>query len=141
MTNSRYSRNRLYISESDQKKIREYKIFLGGAGIGSKIAECALRMGFENITIVDGDNVEDSNLNRQNYLTGDIAEPKTDGIKSRLLSINPEANIVVHNCYINEANVDSLISGHDVFINALDFTSDIPFVLTTSVEKIISLVI
>lgn len=141
MTNSRYSRNRLYISESDQKKIREYKVFLGGAGIGSKIAECALRMGFENITIVDGDNVEDSNLNRQNYLTGDIAEPKTDGIKSRLLSINPEANIVVHNCYINEANVDSLISGHDVFINALDFTSDIPFVLTTSVEKIISLVI
>jgi len=37
---------------------------LGGAGIGSIIAECALRFGFENIVIVDGDRVELSNLNR-----------------------------------------------------------------------------
>lgn len=63
----KYSRNRIYVNESEQKLIKNYRILLGGAGIGSIIAECALRFGFENITIVDGDRVEESNLNRQNY--------------------------------------------------------------------------
>jgi len=62
----RYSRNRIYVTLEEQEKIKRYRILLGGAGIGSIIAECALRFGFENITIVDGDRVELSNLNRQN---------------------------------------------------------------------------
>lgn len=66
----RYSRNRLYVSEREQSIIKYYKIFLGGAGIGSIVAECALRLGFEHITIVDGDKVEESNLNPS--LTGKI---------------------------------------------------------------------
>ena len=52
------------MSKREQSIIKDYKIFLGGAGIGSIIAECALRFGFEHITIVDGDKVEESNLNR-----------------------------------------------------------------------------
>ncbi|TGX79503.1 hypothetical protein E5358_14850 [Palleniella muris] len=69
----RYSRNRIYVNAEEQKKVRNTRILLGGAGIGSIIAECALRFGFENITIVDGDKVELSNLNRQNYTEGDIS--------------------------------------------------------------------
>ena len=53
----RYSRNRLYVSKREQSIVKDYKIFLGGAGIGSIVAECALRFGFEHITIVDGDKV------------------------------------------------------------------------------------
>ncbi|MGV4415094.1 ThiF family adenylyltransferase [Chryseobacterium sp. T1] len=59
----RYSRNRLYISDEEQNLIKHIPILLAGSGIGSNIAECALRLGFENITIVDGDVVEISNLN------------------------------------------------------------------------------
>ena len=40
----RYSRNRIYVSEEEQEKIRRTRILLGGAGIGSIIAECALRL-------------------------------------------------------------------------------------------------
>ena len=58
----RYSRNRLYVSEREQSIIKHYKILLGGAGIGSIIAECALRFGFEHITIIDGDKVEETIL-------------------------------------------------------------------------------
>lgn len=54
------------MSEKEQSLIKDYNIFLGGAGIGSIVAECALRFGFEHITIVDGGKVERSNLNRQN---------------------------------------------------------------------------
>ena len=74
----RYNRNRIYVSEEEQEKVRETRILLGGAGIGSIIAECALRFGFENIVIVDGDRVELSNLNRQNYVKSDIGKSKAD---------------------------------------------------------------
>ena len=79
----RYSRNRLYMSEKEQSVIKDYKIFLGGAGIGSIVAECALRFGFEHITIVDGDKVEQSNLNRQNYTENDIGRYKALDFKDK----------------------------------------------------------
>lgn len=36
----RYCRNRLYMSEREQNMVKDYKIFLGGAGIGSIVAKC-----------------------------------------------------------------------------------------------------
>ena len=84
----RYERNRIYLSEDNQKKIKSYRVLLAGASIGSNIAEILLRIGFESLTIVDGDIVEDSNLNRQNYSYSDIGLPKVEALKDRLLSIN-----------------------------------------------------
>lgn len=124
----RYSRNRIYVSESEQNLIKNVRILLGGAGIGSIIAECALRFGFENITIVDGDRVEESNLNRQNYACEDIGKYKAESLANRLLQINPQAKIQYHSVFINHDNVRQLIVGHDIAVNALDFKSDIPFV-------------
>lgn len=122
----RYSRNRLYLTSDDQNLLKNYPIFLGGAGIGSIIAENLLRFGFETITIVDGDTVELSNLNRQNYTEKDIAKPKVEALKERLLSINSCAKISIHNCFINPNNLQELVKGHKIAVNALDFTSDIP---------------
>ena len=87
--NDRYSRNRLYVTEEEQNQIKDIPILLAGSGIGSNIAECALRFGFENITIIDGDVVENSNLNRQNYTFYDISEYKAETLYNRLKSINP----------------------------------------------------
>ena len=98
--NTRYDRNRVYLTSEDQEIIKNYPIILGGSGLGSIIAECALRFGFENITIVDGDKVELSNLNRQNYTEDDIATTKVSAIKKRLLSINKNAIINVHDCFL-----------------------------------------
>ncbi|SIS47922.1 ThiF family protein [Zobellia uliginosa] len=122
----RYQRNRIYIDDKEQEIVKDYPIILAGSGIGSVIAECALRLGFENITIIDGDKVERSNLNRQNYTEDDISSSKVEAIKSRLKAINNEANIKVYNSFITEANVEEFVKGHKVAINALDFTSDIP---------------
>lgn len=123
----RYSRNMLYLSEEEQTKIRNFRILLGGAGIGSVIAECALRFGFESITIVDGDKVELSNLNRQNYVSGDIGKYKAECLGKRLKRINSQADIRIVNEFITKDNIDEIISGNDIAINALDFTSNIPF--------------
>ena len=124
----RYERNRIYISDKDQAKIKDFRVLLAGAGIGSNVAETLLRIGFETITLVDGDVVEESNLNRQNYTEEDVRKPKVEALKNRLLSINPKAQISTINTFINHDNVRDIIVGHDVAINALDFKNDIPFV-------------
>lgn len=123
---SLYSRNRIYITPEQQEKIRNTRILLGGAGLGSEIAECALRLGFEKITIIDGDRVELSNLNRQNYTREDIGKYKAESLALRLLSINPYADIRFHNEFITAKNVAQLINNCDIAINALDFKDDTP---------------
>ncbi len=124
----RYIRNRIYIDDKKQVIIKNIPILLGGCGIGSIIAECALRLGFENITIIDGDQIELSNLNRQNYTTKDVKLNKALTLKNRLLEINPEAIINAHNFFITKDNISPLVKGHKIAINALDFSSDVPLV-------------
>jgi molybdopterin/thiamine biosynthesis adenylyltransferase len=124
----RYARNRIYISKEVQQRIKDVKIVFAGCGIGSVIAECVLRMGFENITIIDGDMVELSNLNRQNFLHEDIGKSKAGCIRKRLLDINPCASITTYNFFLDKKNINALLDGCNVAINALDFQSDIPFI-------------
>lgn len=133
--NTRYDRNRIYLTIEDQEIIKNYPIILGGSGLGSIIAECALRFGFENITIVDGDKVELSNLNRQNYTEDDIATTKVSAIKKRLLSINKNAIINVHDCFLTIENTEEYIGDHKIAINALDFNSDVPLFFDEVCQK------
>lgn len=119
-----YSRNRIYVSEQEQNVIKDYKIFLGGAGIGSIVAECALRLGFEHITIVDGGKIEKSDLNCQNYTEKDVDRYKAECLAERLLSINPNAHIEYLTEYISHENIEELVNGYDVAVNSLDFSDD-----------------
>lgn len=131
----RYSRNRLYISQQKQEKIKHIPILIGGCGLGSNIAECILRLGFEKITIVDGDNVELSNLNRQNYVENDISKPKVQQLYQRLKSINPEAKISTFPNFITEKNIDEILEGHHIAINSLDFDSNIPLIFDKKCQE------
>ncbi|KKO88724.1 MULTISPECIES: HesA/MoeB/ThiF family protein [Sphingobacterium] len=124
----RYIRNSIYIKEEEQQQIKDFPVLIGGCGIGSYIAECLLRMGFENLTIVDGDIIELTNLNRQNYTNKDIGAKKVLTLQDRLYAINPEAKITVFPEFISKDNLYDIDLNHKVAINALDFSSDIPFV-------------
>lgn len=131
----RHTRNRLYITPEEQELIKNTPILLGGAGIGSVIAECLLRLGFETLTIIDGDLVESSNLNRQNYIEKNISKPKVEAVKERLLSINSNAKITIHNCFLTPENVEDYIKDYKIAINALDFTSDVPLLFDSVCQK------
>lgn len=131
----RHIRNRLYITPEKQETIKNTPILLGGAGIGSVIAECLLRLGFETLTIIDGDIVELSNLNRQNYTEKNISQPKVEALKERLLAINSNAKITVHNCFLTPENVEEHITDYKIAINALDFTSDVPLMFDSICQK------
>jgi len=127
MKTSRYSRNRIYLSNQDQQKIQSVRILIGGLGLGSVIAECALRMGFEKLLLIDGDQVEESNLNRQNYTATDIGNYKAEALLNRLKAINTHADIQYLSLFLNQENVNPLLNQTDIAINAFDFTSDFPF--------------
>ena len=123
----RYVRNSIYIEGNQQKIIKDFKVLLAGCGIGSVIAECLLRMGFENMTIIDGDNVEMSNLNRQNYVEFDIGINKAEALKKRLASINSNAKIKALSYYLTRENIKDFNLEYQVAINALDFSTEVPF--------------
>lgn len=123
----RYVRNIIHMNAREQVLIKDFKILLGGCGIGSVIAETLLRLGFENLTVVDGDLVELSNLNRQNYTEADIGTNKAQALRKRLLDIDSNANIEAIPEYITVGNLPRFKAGYHVAINALDFSTDIPF--------------
>ena len=123
-----YRRNYLYINRENQEIIKNFRVLVGGCGLGSVIAECALRLGFENLTVIDGDRVELSNLNRQNYTQKDIGRFKVEALKERLLKINPFANITSTAEFLTKENIaEHIEDDFDVAINTIDFNSDIPF--------------
>lgn len=126
--NKLYSRNRIYLTVEQQHLLGKCNLIFAGSGLGSIIAECALRFGFNNICVIDGDKVEITNLNRQNYTDKDIGEYKAEVLAKRLLNINPQANITYKNVFLNEANMKEHLKGFDIAINAIDYTSDAPFI-------------
>ncbi|MDY8137852.1 ThiF family adenylyltransferase [Aquimarina sp. 2201CG5-10] len=125
----RYHKNVLYIKAQEQDKIKNTKILFGGVGLGSVIAEAALRLGFENFVFIDGDEVEISNLNRQNYDVEDINKSKVEAITKRLKKINPDVTIEYHHLFLEPSTISKYVEGCDIAINAIDFdTAHTPFV-------------
>ena len=133
-----YSKNYIYITNENQKVIKNTHILIAGCGLGSIIAECALRLGFEYISIIDGDRVENTNLNRQNYTIKDIGKYKAVALKERLLAINPKARILVFNDYITKDNLGMIMKQYScqIAVNTIDFDSAIPFFFDSVCRKL-----
>ena len=105
-------------------------ILFGIGGVGSWCAECLIRTGLINLTIVDGDAVQPSNLNRQLPATqATLGMPKVEALKKRLLEINPEADIVAIPEFYGaeglskDGSLNFQISEFDYMIDAID---DVP---------------
>ena len=124
----RYNGNTIYISQDEQEKMQQTRILIAGAGVGSVIAECALRIGFEDIVIADGGKVEECNLNAHNYTKADIGKFKAERLAKRLLRINPSANIQFHNIDVDNDNIIGLLKDVKIAINTIPFSNDIAFV-------------
>jgi molybdopterin/thiamine biosynthesis adenylyltransferase len=122
------ARNSGYISEDTQAKIRQTRLLIAGCGIGSSLAVCAARMGFENFVLVDGDVVDARNLNRQFYDAADIGLPKVQALKEKILRINPSANVAANNAFLGEDNTDAIVGSADIVFDTVDFL-DLPAIL------------
>ena len=114
-------RNIDYISSELQNKIRTTTILIAGCGIGSSFAEVAVRLGFENLILADGDIVNDHNLNRQCFTANDIGKLKVKALSERLKEINPSVKVQEFNEYISEKNVTQIVNDADIVFDTIDF--------------------
>ena len=105
-----------------QKKLKNSKVFIAGAGgLGSPISIYLATAGVGQITIVDKDDVELSNLNRQIlHWEKDIDRAKTESAKEKLELINSDIIIETITTKIDGNNALDLIKNSDVILDAMD---------------------
>ena len=120
----RYSRQILWPSfgEEGQKKLKKSHVVVAGVGgLGSPASMLLVAAGIGRLTIIDSDNVELSNLNRQLlHWDENIGFPKVISAYEKLSRLNPTVTIVPLQVRINRDNVYDLIKGADLVIDAMD---------------------
>ena len=92
----------------------------GLGGIGSHVAALLARAGIKNLTLVDYDKVEYSNLNRQYYFIDQIGEKKVEALSATLKRINPSINCSFYDIEIVEDNIEVIFNNCDIIVEALD---------------------
>lgn len=90
----------------------------GLGGVGGTAIEALVRSGVSNIVLIDFDNVDESNINRQILFTSkNIGKAKVEAAKEKLIDINPNLNISVHNCKAQDYDFSEKV---DFVIDAID---------------------
>jgi sulfur carrier protein ThiS adenylyltransferase len=93
---------------------------IGCGGLGSNVAAMLVRCGVGELSLVDFDVVEESNLNRQMFFRDQLGTPKTEALRDTLLRINPQIALRVHQECVTAENLIDLVAGADVVIEAAD---------------------
>lgn len=115
-----FSRLISLIGEDNYNKIKNTKVLvLGLGGVGGYATISLIRSGIENITIIDYDTIDISNLNRQ-IITNmtNIGMKKTDVMRDEILKINPNCNI---NVVDKKLDIDNCL---EIFKNKIDYVID-----------------
>jgi molybdopterin-synthase adenylyltransferase len=110
------------IGREGQEKLKKARVFIAGAGgLGSPAAIYLTAAGIGNIRIVDCDTVELSNLNRQVlHWNEDRGRSKAHSASEKLKRLNPDVEIQAIRETITEANLDSLLAGYHLIVDAMD---------------------
>ena len=121
--NDIFSRTALLVGEAAMERIRACRVIIFGVGgVGSWAAESLIRSGVGHLTMVDSDRVDATNVNRQCPATTEtIGYVKVEAMKSRLLSINPKAEVEAIEGVYDRSTRDSFhLEDYDYVIDAID---------------------
>jgi sulfur-carrier protein adenylyltransferase/sulfurtransferase len=120
----RYSRHLLVpeIGLEGQTKLLNAKVLaLGAGGLGSPIALYLAAAGVGTLGIVDDDEVDLSNLQRQVIHTTDrIGVSKVDSAEEAIRGLNPDVNVVKYKTRLDASNIMEIIEGYDVIVDGAD---------------------
>ena len=120
----RYSRHLLMpeVTSEGQRRLKAARILsIGAGGLGSPAALYLAAAGVGKIGIVDFDDVDLSNLQRQIlHGTKDIGRSKLESARDRLHDINPEIEIELHGCRFSSENASQLVARSDVVVDGSD---------------------
>ncbi len=120
------AREKILIGDAALKLLENATVAVVGlGGVGGAAAEAVARAGVGHVVAIDYDIVDITNLNRQIMTTfNDVGKVKTDVVKARLLSINPEIKVTALDIKIDALTIDELfICKPDFIIDAIDMVS------------------
>ena len=136
-------RTGLIIGNEGLDKLKQANVIVFGVGgVGSFAAEAIARAGVGNLTIVDFDDVDITNINRQlPALHSTVGRYKVDVMKERILDINPDINIKAIREVYNKDTSESILSEHyDYVVDAIDMVTSKIHLIETCKNKGIEII-
>lgn len=122
----RYLRNRDILSASEQLQLaKSSAAVIGSGGLGGTVILLLARIGIGSLTVVDGDVFDETNLNRQALSEiSNLGSPKVEEAGKKVADINPAVKMTIHRTAIEASNIESILSGVQVVVDALDNIPD-----------------
>jgi tRNA A37 threonylcarbamoyladenosine dehydratase len=114
---------RLYGQPALERFRAAHVCVIGVGGVGSWVVEALARSAIGHLTLIDLDNVAESNINRQiQALTSTIGMPKIEALRQRIAEINPFCQVTLVEDFIDLENIDTLVAnqGFDYVVDAID---------------------
>ena len=122
----KFDRFKKLISEDSFENISSKTVLvIGVGGVGGYVVEALVRSGIGKIIIVDGDVVDETNINRQIIaLSSTIGQSKVDVFEKRIKDINEKCEVIKINKFIDASNIDILFDYEfDYLVDACDTVS------------------
>jgi len=133
------SRTELLLGEENLEQVRNAHVLVVGlGGVGAYAAELICRAGVGQMTIVDGDDIEASNINRQMPATTEtIGKDKADIMGERLLAINPNLKLRIINEYLRDKRMIEVLeeTHYDYVVDAIDTLAPKIFLIYHSLKN------
>lgn len=120
---NQFSRTQLLLGKEAMDKLQNSRVAVFGiGGVGGYVCEALVRSGVGEFDLVDDDKVCLTNLNRQIIATRKtVGKYKTEVMKERILEINPDAKVNIHNCFFLPENADDFpFEEYDYVVDAVD---------------------
>jgi len=114
---------RLYGERALERFKTAHVCVIGVGGVGSWIVEALARSAIGQLTLIDLDNVAESNINRQiQALTDTIGQPKIEALRDRIAQINPFCKVTLVEDFIEPENIAQMVGGgrFDYVVDAID---------------------
>lgn len=132
-----FDRLELLLGKENLEILKNKKVLIIGlGGVGGYVVESLVRSGIENITLVDYDKVDITNINRQIIaLNSNIGKYKTELFKERILDINPNCKVTIKNIFLTEENIEEIIDDFDFVIDACDTVNTKKAIIKICIKK------
>lgn len=120
---NQFLRTQLLLGESAMQELANKRVAVFGiGGVGGYACEALVRSGIGAFDLIDDDKVCLTNLNRQIIATRKtVGKYKTEVMKERMLEINPNVDVRIHNCFFLPENADEFpFDEYDYIIDAVD---------------------
>lgn len=133
----RYDRNMMALSIEENERLKDFSVtVIGAGGLGGYVIEMLGRLGIGHITVVDGDDFSESNLNRQIMSNSlNLGENKAVEAKIRMKIVNDLIEVDAINEFITEENIDEILKNSNLVIDAVD-SIEARFLIQDSCERL-----